>query len=167
MNRWLPARRMSAVLWLAWLALNNSFDPAHIVLGGILAFAVPLLLRGLWSAPVDIRRPGVMVRLAFRVLWDIVTANLVVARQILGSESAIKPRFVWFPLALKEPRALGALAGIVTMTPGTLSADITSDRRHLLIHVFHLEDEAALIRAIQTRYEAPLLEIFQAKELQP
>jgi multicomponent K+:H+ antiporter subunit E len=47
------------------------------------------------------------------------------------------------------------------MTPGTLSADLSSDRRHLLIHAFNLGDEAALIEAIKTRYERPLLEIFQ------
>jgi multicomponent K+:H+ antiporter subunit E len=167
MNRWFPSRKMSAVLWLVWLALNNSLHPAHIVLGGILAFAIPLLLRRVWPAPVTLGRPGVAMRLAFRVLWDIVVANFEIAWQILGKESAIKPRFVWFPLALREPRAMGALAGIITMTPGTLSADITPDRRHLLIHAFNLDDEAALIRAIQERYEARLLEIFQSAELRP
>jgi multicomponent K+:H+ antiporter subunit E len=59
-----------------------------------------------------------------------------------------------------------ALAGIVTMTPGTLSADLSDDRRHLLVHAFDVDDDAAqaaLIADIQLRYEAPLMQIFEGK----
>jgi multicomponent K+:H+ antiporter subunit E len=57
-----------------------------------------------------------------------------------------------------------ALAGIVTLTPGTLSSEITADRRHLLVHALHCPDgaaEAALVASIRERYEAPLKEIFE------
>ena len=49
-----------------------------------------------------------------------------------------------------------ALAGIITMTPGTLSAELSEDRRHLLVHAFNVDDEPALIAQIKARYEAPL-----------
>ena len=58
---------------------------------------------------------------------------------------------LWVPLLL---------ACIVTMTPGTLSAELAPDRKHLLIHAFNADDEAALIATIQSRYETPLMEIF-------
>ena len=51
-------------------------------------------------------------------------------------------------------------AAMITMTPGTLSADIAPDRRWLLVHAFNVDDEAALIGDIQQRYERPLREIF-------
>jgi len=47
------------------------------------------------------------------------------------------------------------------MTPGTLSADLSADRQHLLVHAFNIDDEAALIASIKSRYEAPLMEIFK------
>jgi len=47
------------------------------------------------------------------------------------------------------------------MTPGTLSAELSSDGSHLLVHAFNVEDEAALIAQIKERYEAPLKEIFE------
>jgi multicomponent K+:H+ antiporter subunit E len=103
----------------------------------------------------------VVLRLGLTVLKDIVTSNVEVAQLILGDESKIRPGFVWLPLTITDPHGIVALAGIITMTPGTLSADLSSDRRHLLIHAFNLGDEAALIEAIKTRYERPLLEIFQ------
>jgi multicomponent K+:H+ antiporter subunit E len=67
---------------------------------------------------------------------------------------------VWVPLDIRDPNGILALAGIITMTPGTLTADLTEDRRFLLVHAFDVDDEAALIAQIKARYEEPLREIF-------
>ena len=94
------------------------------------------------------------------MLWDIVLSNVEVAGRILGREGRIHPGFVWIPLDISNPYGISALAGIITMTPGTLSAELSLDRRHLLVHCFHLEDPAATIAQIKQRYEAPLREVF-------
>jgi len=95
------------------------------------------------------------------VLWDIVVSNIEVARRILGPEARIQPRFVWLPLTLTDPHGIVTLASIITMTPGTLSSELTEDRRHLLIHAFNVHDETALIADIKARYETPLIDIFE------
>ncbi len=110
----------------------------------------------------SLARPGVILRLGIVVLWDIVVANIDVARRILGPEAAIESGFIWLPLTLRDPHGIAALAGIITLTPGTLSVDVTDDRRYLLVHAFHVGDEAALIQSIKSRYEAPLREIFDS-----
>jgi multicomponent K+:H+ antiporter subunit E len=56
---------------------------------------------------------------------------------------------------------MASLASIITMTPGTLSVDLSPDRRHLLVHALHLDDPAALIASVKTRYEQPLIAIFE------
>jgi hypothetical protein len=63
------------------------------------------------------------------------------------------------PLDIADPHAILSLAGIITMTPGTLSAELSPDRRYLLVHAFNVDDEAALIAQIKSRYEAPLKEM--------
>jgi multicomponent K+:H+ antiporter subunit E len=161
MKPWLPAPLLSATLFVVWLLLNNTLDPAHLVLGALLAVVVPWFTDRLRPDKPRLRRPQAIVRLALVVLWDIVLSNIEVARRILGPESAIKPRFVWIPLALTDPHALASLAGIITMTPGTLFADLSPNRRHLLVHAFNVDDEPALIAQIKSRYEAPLKEIFE------
>ena len=93
-------------------------------------------------------------------LGDIVVANLEVAKLILGPASRMRPAFVEVPLKLDDELALTMLASIVSLTPGTVSADLSDDKRTLLIHGLNVDDEAALVRSIQTRYEAPLLEVF-------
>jgi len=162
MRRLLPHPLLSLVLWLSWLAINNTIAPAHVVLGGLLAWVLPLaglhLADGTWP---HLHRPGVALKLALTVLWDIVVSNAVVARRVLGPEAAIQPRFVRVPLDLTDDWAITALAGIITMTPGTLTADIAADRSYLLVHAFHVDDADAIVALIKTRYEAPLKEIYE------
>lgn len=164
MKRLLPAPGLSAALLVAWLMLSESVSPGHLLLGGALALAIPPLTARWRAAPRRLRAPGAALRLAGTVLTDIVRANLMVARRILGDERRITPRFVRVPLLLRDPRAVAALAGIVTMTPGTLSADLSDDRSELLVHAFDVDDdaaEAALVTEIQQRYEAPLRRVFE------
>ncbi len=161
MRRLVPAPLLSATLFVVWLLLANTLDPAHLVLAAIIAVVVPWFTERLRPERPRPRKPLVIIRLGLIVLWDIVLSNIDVARRILGPESAITPSFVWVPLELTDPHAILSLAGIITMTPGTLSADLSPDRRYLLVHAFNVDDEAALIAQIKARYEAPLKEIYE------
>jgi multicomponent K+:H+ antiporter subunit E len=160
-QRWLPSPMLTVVLAMCWPVLNQSWSLGQVLLGLLLAVVVPWFTEPLRDQRPVIRKPGTMVRLGLLVLKDIVTSNIDVARMILGREADIRPAFVWYPLTLTDPHAIVALAGIITMTPGTLSADITPNRRYLLVHALHVDDAQALIDAIHARYEQPLMEIFQ------
>jgi multicomponent K+:H+ antiporter subunit E len=158
--RLLPAPLLSAVLFAAWLLLNG-VSSGHLVLGAALAVAIPWFTERFRPDRFRLRAWPTIAVLAATVLWDIVVSNVQVARLILGPERRIHPRFVWLPLALRDPHAIATLAGIITMTPGTLSADLTEDRRFLLVHALNVTDEAALVATIKTRYEAPLRRVFE------
>ena len=160
-RRVLPAPGLSLVLFVAWPVLNLSFSIGHLVLGAALAIAIPWFTEPFRDERPRLRRIGVATKLTLVVLWDIVVSNIDVAKRIVGPESRIRPGYVWLPLSIRDPHGIVMLAGIITMTPGTLSADLSDDRRHLLVHTFHLEDEATVIESIKTRYEAPLMEIFE------
>ena len=161
MKMLLPHPLLSIVLWVLWLALNQTVAAGHIVLGALLGWAMPLaglhLADGPWPR---IRRPVLVAKLALTVLVDIVVSNIEVARRVLGPEAAIHPGFVRVPLALTDEWAIATLAGIITMTPGTLTVDVARDASHLVVHALHLTDEAALVATIKARYEAPLREIY-------
>ncbi len=158
MSRLIPHPLTSAATFAGWLVVNSTLDPGHVALALLLALALPPLL-GQLVPEARVRRPGLALRLFIVFLWDIVVANLQVARRILGPESAIRPRFVWVPLDISSDQGIVALAAMVTMTPGTLSAEISADRRALLVHAFDVDDEAALVAEIKRRYEQPLMEI--------
>jgi multicomponent K+:H+ antiporter subunit E len=159
MTAWLPSPLMSLALFAGWLLLNG-VSAGSVALGALLAVAIPVFSARFRGAPPRIARWPIALRLTIVVLWDIVVSNVQVAALILGPERRIEPRFVWLPLDIRDPHGISALAGIITMTPGTLSADLTDDHRYLLVHALNAGDEAALVRGIKERYETPLRIIF-------
>jgi len=155
---------LSLALFAGWLMLSESASAGHVALGATLAVAVPWLTRRWRPDRPRLTIGGALLRLAATVARDIVESNIAVARLILGDERRITPRFVRVPIAIRDPHGVAALAGIVTLTPGTLSAELSDDRTELLVHAFDVdgdEAQAALVAHIRRRYEQPLMQIFE------
>lgn len=159
-GRWLLHPLASLAVGLVWLLFNDTLAPAHLLLGAFLAAAIPWLTRAFWPEPLRLAQPLLALRLFGTVIYDIAVANLAVARLVLGPVAALRPAFVCIPLALESPYAIWALASIITLTPGTVSASLSTDRRTLLVHALDVGDEQALVEEIKRRYEAPLQAIF-------
>ena len=158
-STWLPHPILSLWLLLIWLLLHDSLAPGQILLGGALGMLIPKFTKRFWPDRVNFRRPLLIVRLVGRVLLDIVVANFTVARIVLGPRDAIKPAFVRIPLDVTGEFGVTALASIVSLTPGTLSAQLDPDHRHLLVHALSEENPQQLARHIKARYETPIKEI--------
>lgn len=161
-SRLLPHPLLTPTLAGIWLLLNNSLHPGHILLGALLGWLIPLFTLRFWPEAVRIRRPRVLLRFCLLVLYDILLANLVVARRILGRPERLRPTLVEVPLALHSELAISLLANTICLTPGTVSARLSADRRTLLVHALDAADPAALRDQIKARYEAPLKEVFES-----
>jgi multicomponent K+:H+ antiporter subunit E len=158
--RWLPHPVLSLLLALAWLLLQRSLALPQLLTAAALALGLPLLLHGLLAPATRLARPGRLPAFAALVLWDIVVANLTVARIVLTPGSNPQPAWVPVPLELEQPTAIVLLATIITTTPGTVSCIVDDERREILVHALDCTDPAALAAQIKQRYEAPLKEIF-------
>ena len=156
----LPFPVLSLVMWLIWLLLSG-FSVGQAVLGLVLAVLVPVATVPFWPDVPRVRRPGLLLRFLAMLLWDILVANLSAARRILGPIRHLRPAFVEVPLSLDNDFAITVLASTVSLTPGTVSADLSADRRTLLVHGLDVDDPDALVALIQRRYEQPIKEIFQ------
>lgn len=156
----IPSLPLSLTVFVFGLLLPDHINAAYIALALILALLIPQVAKRLDRefAYVATLRP--VPRLVMVILYDIVRSNLHVARLVLGPEARLKPGWVWVPLDLTNIHGITALASVITLTPGTVSAELSDDRRYLLIHVLDLQDPQALIDEIKIRYEAPLREIF-------
>lgn len=162
MKRIFPAPWLSLALWLLWLLLNLSLSPGNLLLGAILGFAAPLLMRPLRPLPIRIRRPMTILRLFLLVGRDVVLSNLAVAWGVLNAgRRPPRSKFVKIPLDLRDANGLAALSTITTVVPGTVWSELSLDRSILLLHVFDLDDEAQFIEHFKSAYERPLMEIFE------
>jgi multicomponent K+:H+ antiporter subunit E len=104
---------------------------------------------------------GKMISYSVLVMWDIVVANIEVAWIVLTVPNAkLKPAWIVVPLELQEPEAITVLAGTITLTPGTVSADLSDQGHSLLVHVLHTDDPDAVRDYITNRYQRRLKEIF-------
>ena len=107
------------------------------------------------------RRGLSFVAYATLVVWDIILANIAVARIILFMPAhRIRSAWIVVPLDLRSPEGIAVLAGTVTLTPGTITADLSACGRALLIHALHAPDPNAARDEIKTRYESRLQRIF-------
>jgi multicomponent K+:H+ antiporter subunit E len=159
-RRWIPSRPLSIAVFVVWLLLVGNLAFGHIVLALVFALVLPLIGERLRPARARMQRPMIAARLAGTVLVDIVVSNIEVAKLILGPQQRIQPGWIWIPLDLSNDHGIAALAGIITMTPGTLSTDLSVDGDYLLVHCLNLRNAETTIAHIKQRYEAPLKEIF-------
>ena len=161
MTRLLPHPVFSGTIFALWLLLNQSVSPGQLLLGSTAGLVGGWAFAALDPAKVHIRRPAAIIRLALRVVFDIVKSNIAVALIILGAgRHDRRSGFIEIQLELRDPFGLVVLACIITSTPGTLWVDLDRTRGTLTIHVLDLVDEREWVRTIKGRYEVLLLEIF-------
>jgi multicomponent K+:H+ antiporter subunit E len=161
MRNWLPHPLLTPALTVVWLLLNNSLAPGQVLLGLLLGWAIPRFTLAFWPERVRIHSPARLLRFAGVFLYDVLVANLAVARLILAGPRALRPAFVVVPLDLSNDLALSLLANTICLTPGTVSARLSADRRQLLVHALDCGDPAELVATVKTRFEAPLKAIFE------
>ena len=160
--RWLlPHPSLTILLALVWTLLQNQVSAGMVVFGLILGIIIPLITERWWP---DRPRGFNLFRIAayvVMVVWDIIVANIEVAWIVLTKpNSKLKPAWIVVPLDLRQPEAITILAGTITLTPGTVSADLSAEGHSLLVHVLHTHDPDAVRDEIKARYESRLKEIF-------
>jgi multicomponent K+:H+ antiporter subunit E len=157
-----PHPLLTLTLVVVWQMLVNYVSLGTLVFGLILGIVIPLITAPYWPDRPRLKNPAMIVEFTLVVLWDIVVANIVVAKTILFTRNtSMHPAWVTIPLDLRSPEAITVLAGTITMTPGTVSSDIAADGRSLLVHCLNAPDPDAVREEIKQRYERRLKEIFE------
>jgi multicomponent K+:H+ antiporter subunit E len=144
-----------------WVLLSSSIAPGTIVLGLAVGVLVAWTSAAYWPDRPRLRHPLKILAYIGIVIWDIVVSSIEVTRLILTRRgSGLRSHFVTVPLDVTSPEAIAVLAGTITMTPGTVSADLSADGTKLLVHCLETDDPDATVAGIKRRYEDRLKEIF-------
>jgi len=141
------------LLALIWAALQGTFALLTVLTGGVFAGGVLAITQPLFKeADGPARGPGRAVQVfVVRTGWTLVLV-LVFLRELVvsGGEVAsytvqptltVKPGVVAYPLDVETDREITVLANLISLTPGTLSLDVSQDREHLYIHAMSVEGE--------------------------
>jgi multicomponent K+:H+ antiporter subunit E len=162
LKRLFPHPYLTLTLIVLWFLLVNQWKIGSLVMAVFLATMIPLITSAWWPDRPRVKRPFGLAAYGVLVLWDVIVANFQVAYIVLFMpRDRIRSNWVTIPLDLRSPEAISLLAGTITMTPGTLTADMSACGRALLVHALHAPDPDAVRKDIKARYEARLQRIFE------
>jgi multicomponent K+:H+ antiporter subunit E len=157
-----PHPGLTGMLIVVWMLLLNSVTFGGFLLAVVFGIIVPLLTAPFWPNRPQLKFGWPMIDYIAVVIFDIMIANFQVAMLILFRRNRdLRSHWLVIPLNLRSPEAISALAGTISLTPGTVSADVAADGRSLLVHALDVGDEAEEVARIKLRYEARLMRIFQ------
>ena len=159
-RRVLPSLPQSFTVFAFWLLMAEELSFAHILMALVLAVGMPLIAARLEREFARMARLDVLLQLGGVLIWDLLVANFTVARQVLGRQDKLTPQFIWIPLELTNIHGISALASVITLTPGTVAAALTEDRKYMLVHVLSTDDPQGMIDEIKQRYEVRLRKVF-------
>jgi multicomponent K+:H+ antiporter subunit E len=161
-RRILPHPHLTLLLALTWCLLVNEIKAGTIVYGLIVGVVIPALTAAYWPDRPVLRRSHKLLGYVLIVIWDIIVANVQVAMIVLFKRNAdMRSAWVPIPLDLRQPEAIAILAGTITLTPGTVSAEMSDEGHALLVHALDAPDPDAVRDEIKHRYERRLKEIFE------
>ena len=149
------------LLTFIWVAITGDFAFLNYVFGFILSFIILYVItKGSGDAKYFKIIPK-LIAFIFFFLWELLKANLQVAYDVVTPKFYMTPGIVRVPLEAETNLEITLLANLITLTPGTLSLDVSDDRKVLYVHAMYLSDKQAFIDDIKNGFEKRLLEILR------
>lgn len=133
------------MLALVWVVLTGNFTGIGLLAGFVFGYLVLALIAASRGERLGyIRKVPEVIGFTLYYLWELIKSNMRVAYEVLTPRHSMVPGVIGLPLETQSDASLTIFANLVTFTPGTLSLDISDDRRMLFIHAMYIEDEARL-----------------------
>jgi multicomponent Na+:H+ antiporter subunit E len=149
------------LLAVAWGAMTGSFDVLNLTFGFVLAAFCLALIREQIGTDGYFGRGYRVIGLIWLFLKELVKSAVKVAITVLTPRLDLKPGIIAFPLTVQRDIEITLLANLITLTPGTLSIDVSDDRKTLYVHCIDVPDVDAAIADIRDGFERRIREVFQ------
>lgn len=151
----------NVLLALAWVGVTGSFSFVNLVFGFVLATAALSLIREQVGSVGYFSRSFRIISLFGLFLYELVLSALRVARTVISPDMKLKPGILSYALKVDRDFEIALLANLITLTPGTLSVDVSEDRRFLYVHALDCSDPDAIRQDIAQGFERKILEAFR------
>lgn len=152
---------INTLLALAWAAVTGTFSLANIVFGFLLGALALYLIREQVGSLGYFRRGARIIGLTALFLYELVLSAWRVAVLVLSPRMDLKPGIFAYRLKVDRDFEITLLANLITLTPGTLSVDVSEDRKLLYIHAIDCSDPEASRRDIAQGFERKIMEAFR------
>jgi multicomponent Na+:H+ antiporter subunit E len=150
---------LNIALALAWAALTSVFTPNNLMIGFVLGYISLFLAQRVLGPSGYFIKVRQVIGFALFFVWELILANLRVAYDVLTPRYHMQPRILAIPLEARTDVEITLLSYFISLTPGTLVLDVSSDRRVLFIHAMYAPDADEMRRKIKQGFEKRLLEL--------
>ncbi|MCF3098747.1 sodium:proton antiporter [Aeromonas australiensis] len=150
---------LNLFLAFSWMLVNDSYGSVEFIIGYIIGFLVLRISLPFGVAPSYFKRFKAISNLLFFFIYELIVSVFRVAWDVITPTHLSEPDIIYLPLSAKSDLEIAILANMVSLTPGSLSLDVTEDRQFLVIHVMFAPDHAVVIDGIKSGLERRLLEI--------
>jgi multicomponent Na+:H+ antiporter subunit E len=152
----------SLLLALAWAALLGEVTLANLSIGFVLGYAVLAMLEKGGVMPSRFRTRTVRaLGLAGFFFWALLVANVRVALDVIRPRTSIRPAVVAIPLDVTTDAEILLLSALINITPGSVTIDLSDDRRTLYVHVMHMTSPEASRHEIKSGFEQRVKRLFE------
>jgi len=152
---------LNNLLTFVWVALTGTFTFLNFAFGFVLSFAALWLINTSKSEEKYFKIVPRAITFAFFFLYELVKANIQVAYDVITPTFYMTPGIVRVPLDAKTDFEITLLANLISLTPGTLSLDVSEDRKVLYVHSMYIEDKDKFIQGIKNGFERRLLKLLR------
>jgi multicomponent Na+:H+ antiporter subunit E len=150
------------LLALAWAAFRGEMTPQNLLVGYGLGYAVLALLEKGGVLPSTFQtKVGRVLSLATFFAWELIVANVKVAADVLRPRTAIRPAVIAIPLAITSDAEILLLSALINITPGSVTIDLSEDRRTLYVHVMHMTSADQSREEIKNGFERRVKRVFE------
>ncbi len=151
------------LLALAWVALQAEFTLANLLAGYVLGYLILLLLAkgGVLPESRYVGKVSLALGLSAFFLWELVVANLRLARDVVVSGHSIRPGIIAVPLDANRDSEILLLTALINLTPGSVALDVSPDRKLLYVHAMYVSSADAARAEIKDGYERLVLRLLR------
>lgn len=145
-----------------WAVVTGTFTGTNLFLGFAIGYVALWVTRSTRSSTRYFARIPVIVRFFAFYVRQMILANLRVAYDVVTPTFYLKPAVVAVPIEARTDLEIALLANLITLTPGTLSLDLSDDRKTLYIHALYLDSDVETFRReIREGLERRVLELLR------
>ena len=151
------------VLALVWVGLTSEVTLPAFVTGIIIGIIIMKIYgeRSLRSLQINVRHIWPLIQLFFIFAYGLLVANLTVLVKVFSPKLNIKPGIIKVPIDIEGPFWITTLANMVTLTPGTLTVEVSADNKFFYVHCLNIDNEASVISSIKDTFEKKILEVYK------
>ena len=148
------------VLAIVWISLTGHLTYTNFIFGFILGYIVIFLTRPQEGCSKYLKRIPSIFGFSIFFLWELVKANIKVAYDVVTPKNYMRPGIVSYKLEARSDLEITLLMNLISLTPGTLSLDVSSDKKVLYIHAMYA-DNIDVFRNQMRHFECRLLEVLR------